>query len=48
VELGEFGVYRLGDGRDSLGGIAACLDNIVTDLKLYREISALSPGLGGP
>jgi len=42
VQLGEFGVYALSKNVDPLSGIAAEFENLLTDLKRYRE-GALSP-----
>jgi len=47
VQLGEFGVYRLSPEVDPLGGLVLEFDNLLTDLKRYKE-GALGPGTTGP
>jgi len=47
VQLGEFGVYRLSPDVDPLGSLALEFENLLTNLKRYRE-GALGLGAAGP
>jgi hypothetical protein len=42
VQLGEFGVYRLTPQQDPLGGVVLECENVLHNLKLYKE-GALQP-----
>jgi hypothetical protein len=47
VQLGEFGVHRLWPDVDPLGGLTLEFENLLTNLKRYKE-GALGPGVVGP